>query len=184
MATIKAGSSGNVAEVNKEGKLQVEAVVEPEIEHASEEHGLAFSFDSGERDIDAGDTMLFVKNTGSANMILSSLTLNGSNVICQWEVRIGNATTTPVATGGTVAGTNLNRNFAAKAAPAQAIWDESAVANGDIVDRHFTPITDTHHVDLRGLVLGQNHYIQINQVTESTSGSAILFGHFDPEADG
>ena len=32
--------------------------------------------------------------------------------------------------------------------------------------------------DIYGIILGQNHYIQINQETESTSGSLTLIAHF------
>ena len=32
---------------------------------------------------------------------------------------------------------------------------------------------------LSGIIINKNHYIQINQVTESTSGSVVVFGHYE-----
>lgn len=179
MATIKSGESGSTAKVNSENMLLTRAVVMPEIQHAAHDHGESFSFDSGERDIDAGDTMLFVKNTSNVDLFLSEVILNGSNVICSWSVLIGNASTTPVAGGGTVTGVNMNRNFAAKTADVTAIWDETAVADGDVVKRVWTAVTESKTLDLRGIIVGPGHYVQINQITESTQGSAILIVHFD-----
>ena len=68
------------AKVNAERELEVRAIVESELEHSSIS-GLAYSWDSTELDIDAGDTMLFVKNLSDTPLILDSVMINGSNVI-------------------------------------------------------------------------------------------------------
>ena len=166
------------AEVNAEQQLVVRAIGEEEIEHASAILGSAYSWDSTERDIDTGDTMLFVKNTSDVPLVLDRATINGSNVICTWTLLLGSATTTP-AGGAEVIGVNLNRGFASQLADAVARSDETAVADGDIIDRVKTPVTNTIEINLHGVILGKGHYIQINQITESTSGSVILFGHFE-----
>lgn len=169
---------GLKAEVNEEQQLVVRAITEEEIEHASAMLGSAYSWDSTERDIDTGDTMLFVKNTGDVPLVLDRATINGSNVICTWTLLLGSAITVPA--GGTeITGVNLNRSFASQLADAVARSDETAVADGDIFDRVKTPVSNTIEVNLHGVILGRGHYIQINQITESTSGSAILFGHFE-----
>ena len=179
MSLIEDGKGrGYKAEVNTEQELVVRAVTEEEIEHASGILGSAFSWDSTEKDIDTGDTMLFVKNTGDTPLILDRATINGSNVICTWTILIGSATTIPA--GGTaVTGVNLNQTFSAQGADAVARADETAVADGSIIDRVKTPVTNTLQHNLHGVILGKGHYVQFNQITESTSGSVVLFGHFE-----
>lgn len=169
---------GYKAEVNAEQELVVRAITEEEIEHASATLGSAYSWDSTEKDIDTGDTMLFVKNTGDVPLVLDRATINGSNVICTWTLLIGSTTTTP-AGGAVVTGVNLNQGFSSQLADAVARSDETAVADGSIIDRVKTPVTNTIEINLHGVILGRGHYIQINQITESTSGSVILFGHFE-----
>lgn len=166
------------AEVNAEQELVVRAITEEEIEHASAILGSAYSWDSTELDINATDTMLFVKNTGDVPLVLDRATINGSNAICFWTILIGSATTTP-AGGAVVTGVNLNQTFSAQAADAVARSDETAVADGSIIDRVKTPIDNTIQHDLHGVILGKGHYVQFNQITESDSGSVVLFGHFE-----
>jgi hypothetical protein len=169
---------GYKAEVNAEQELVVRAITEEEIEHASATLGSAYSWDSTELDIDTGDTMLFVKNTGDVPLVLDRATINGSNVICTWTFLIGSASTTP-AGGAVVTGVNLNQGFSSQLADAVSRSDETAVADGSIFDRVKTPVSNTIEVNLHGVILGRGHYIQINQITESTSGSVIIFGHFE-----
>ena len=166
------------AEVNTEQELVVRAITEEEIEHASAILGSAYSWDSTEKDIDTGDTMLFVKNTGDVPLVLDRALINGSNVICTWTFLLGSATTTP-AGGAVVTGVNLNQTFSTQLADAVARSDETAVADGSIIGRVKTPVTNTLEVNLHGVILGKNHYIQFNQITESTSGSVVLLGHFE-----
>lgn len=173
---ITDGNSSVAAEVNAENQLVVRAITESEIEHASI-NGEAYSWDSLELNIDAGDTILFVKNLGDTPLILDRLVINGSNVICTWEILIGSETTTPSGTG--VTGVNLNRGFSSTLANVTSLSDETAVADGDIIDRVKTAVSGHHIHDMTGVILGKNHYVQVNQETESTSGSCILHGHFE-----
>ena len=176
MAIIEDGKgSGRKAHVNDENELVTRSITEKELEHASS-LGAAYTWDSTEKDIDAGDTMLFVQNLSSTPLILDEVVINGSNVICTWTIHIGSDGTTP--TGTVVTGINSNRRFQSDAADATAFSDETAVSDGDIIGRVKTPIDNTICVDLTGIILDRNHYIQITQVTESTRGSAILTGHF------
>ena len=178
MAIIEDGTgSGRKAEVNAENELVVRAITEAEIEHASGKLGSAYVWDSLEKDIDATDTMLFVKNTGDVPLILDRVAVNGSNVVCTWTYHIGSATTTP--TGTSVIGVNMNRKFASDLAEAIAFSDETAVSDGDLVGRVKTAIDETVKLDLTGFILLKGHYVQFTQVTESTRGSVTLTGHFE-----
>jgi len=174
------GKSNRRVEVNSANELNVRAMTETALERASRE-GRAFTWDSTEQDIDAGDTMLFVKNTSTTPLRLSRAEINGSNVICTWTVGIGSATTTPA--GTTVAAVNMNETFSSKAFGHTALHDETAVATANTSLRVKTPVTNTVHLDLSGYVLNEGQYIQITQVTESTSGSVCLVGYFDTVED-
>lgn len=169
------GKNGD-AEVNAEQELVVRAIIETELEHASI-HGTAYSWDSLELNIDTGDTMLFVKNLSSTPLILDRIMFNGSNVICTWTILTGQATTTPI--GSAVEGVNQNTGFAGDLADVTSLSDETAVADGKIIGRVKTAVSSHHIHGMNGVILRRNHYVQINQITESTSGSVILIGHFE-----
>ena len=173
---IRDPATGMGMKVTEEGQGVVRSITESEIEHASTQ-GNSYSWDSTDLDIDITDTLLFVKNTGDTPLILDRLVVNGSNVLQIYEINIGSDTTTPV--GTTVTGVNLNRSFASKLAEVISLSDETAVADGDIVDRIKIAVNGHHIHDLTGLILGKNHYVQINQEVEATSGSVILHGHFE-----
>ncbi len=177
MSIVLTGRNNTPVEVNDEHQLVVRAINESEIEHASGKLGSAYSWTSAATDIVAGEKRLFVKNLSNTPLVLDRLRINGSNVICQWDIHIGGATTTPA--GTLITGVNLNQQFSGNVADAIAYDDETAVATGSQIDEVWTPITTTVTLDMRGVILGKNHYIQIIQVTESTSGSAVLFGHFE-----
>lgn len=166
---------GFLWEVNDEHQGVVRAIVEPELEDASTS-GNAFSWDSLEIDIDATDTMLYVRNDNSDVIHLDYAYILGSNVVCTWTVHIGAATTTP--TGTIVTAVNMNEKFSTVAAEATAFSDETAVADGSLVRRVKTIVDDMKFVSLTGVILGKDHYIQFTQVTESTRGSVILVGHY------
>lgn len=167
---------GFKVEINSAQEMVVRAIQEAEIEHASDEGG-AYTWHAPIRDLVAGETMLFVKNLASIPLHLNRLVFAGSNVICQWNIGIGSATTTPA--GSAVVGVNMNQIFSTKLADATAFTDETAVADATVMFHVWTPITNTVDFNLTGIILGQNHYIQINQITESSTGSLTLVGHYE-----
>lgn len=177
---IKDGKGrGFEAEVNSEQELVTRAIAEPELEHASS-RGEAYIWHSAAQDIDSTDTMLFIKNTGSTPLILDRMDVIGSNVACTWTIHLGSDTTTPASVPSVIVAVNLNRIFSSKIPEAEARTDETAVADGDIVRTFHTAATvQAPTIDLTGFILGQGHYIQINQETESTSGSVAIIGHFE-----
>ena len=168
---------GNKAEVNAEQELVVRAIAEPEIEHASGVLGSAYVWNAPIRDVVAGETFLFVKNLSVIPLILDRLVIGGSNVICQWDIGIGSLTTTPA--GDAVVGVNMNQTFSGAVADALGFTDETAVADATVMFNVWTPITNTVDFNLSGIILGRNHYIQINQETESSTGQLSLIGHFE-----
>jgi hypothetical protein len=78
----------------QDGELEVRAIVETELEHASAS-GRAYAWRSTNSDIDAGDTRLFIKNTSDKFLILSYAIFEPSNVVCSYDIGVGLETTTP-----------------------------------------------------------------------------------------
>ena len=182
MAIIKGVSNrGTETQIKatEDGELEVRAITETELEHASAKGG-SFVWTSTDTDIAAGDTRLFIKNTGDKFLVLSRAYFTSSNVACKWSIGIGALTTTP--TGTAVTAVNMNQQFSNASASAIAYDDETAVADATLMFQVATPLAlDTRVYQLDGIVLGKNHYIQINQETESTSGQVSVFGHFETE---
>jgi hypothetical protein len=175
MSVIKDGNSGKTAEVNEENQLVVRAIVESELEHASGELGTAFSWTSNNADINVGDTLLFIKNTGTVPLILDRFTINPANVLATYSFRVGKATTTP--TGNAITPTNLSQS--GEVANALAYDDETAVADGSVLMNVTAPTAIDTAGTLDGFILKQGHYIQINQDVECTSGRITMVGHFE-----
>lgn len=169
---------GFQAEVNEEQELVVRSIVESELEHASIEGNAYIWYSGSTQNLAADDTFLFIRNDGDTPLVLDRLVIMGSNVICTWAIRLGNATTTP-AGGSVVTGLSLNQRFSGEAADVTARTGETAVADASLAEEVITAVTTTHHHTLNGYILEKGQFIQINQVTESTSGSCTIVGHFE-----
>jgi hypothetical protein len=168
-----------VIQATNDGELTVRAIVESELEHASGD-GRAYCWPSLDTDIDAGDTRLFIKNTSDKFLVLSRAIFTSSNVACKWSIGIGSESTAP--TGTSVTAVNMNQQFTNTTEAYLAYDDETAVADAPIMFQVATPLAlDSRLYPLDGVILGKNHYIQINQETESTSGQVVVFGHFEDE---
>lgn len=169
---------GYTTEVNSENQLVTRAINSPEIEHASGVLGTAFSWDSGLVSIDAGDTALFVKNLGTVPLIIDRITLNcGSGTDTFFNIGIGADSTTPA--GTQVTPVNMNEIFSTKQADAIAYADETAIPDAPVLDRCYSKTLTSVVTDGAGIILGQNHYIQINNEVASTNASVIIIGHFE-----
>jgi len=88
--------NGNAQIVDSKGHAFTTGFTHDNFYHAATIDGIAYVWRSGELDIDAGDTMLFLKNLSADDLIVDRVILNGGNVICNWELAMGNATTAPV----------------------------------------------------------------------------------------
>ena len=174
---VSANGTETQIKATEDGELEVRAIVETELEHASA-NGRAYAFRSANTDIDAGDTRLFVKNTSDKFLVFSFVEGNPANVVCDYDFSIGSATTTP--TGTVITAQNLNGTVAINESYL-AYDDETAVATGDVIKTITVPTTHSITSPLDGIILGKNQYLQVTQITESTSGRITLFGHFEDE---
>lgn len=159
-------------------ELEVRAIVESELEHASGT-GDAWVAHSANADIDAGDTILLIKNTGDNYLVFDRLIGNPANVTCRYSVNIGSATTTLA--GNVITPANLNGGNQSDSPDCSVYGDETAVADGTEMFAFWVNTTDSLLLPLDGIVLAKGQYIQINQETESTSGQIDVFFHFTSE---
>jgi len=163
---------GKEAQVNEDNELVVNA--NSALVRASL-RGDAYSWTSVAADIDTGDTMLMVRNDSARNLILSRLTVTGSNVAGILDLHLVTAAYT--AAGTAVTGINLN-SASSKTADATAFGDETGNTQGSVLMELVVPITTPYTVDLDGVVVGPGHAVGLDQITEATAGSAQLVGYF------
>lgn len=159
-------------------ELLVRATSMELLERFSDE-GQSFVWSDNNADINAGDTILFIRNLGETVLLPIRILANPGNVQCTYSVGLGSLTT--VATGTSITPVNMNQNLSSKAADSVSFGDETAVADATLLFSFTVGTTEDKEIDLRGIILGKNQYIQINQETESTSGRMNLFGVFIEE---
>lgn len=160
-----------------DGELEVRAITETELEHASA-RGDAYAWSTSNGFSTAGDTKLIVKNTSDKYLVFSYLVINPSNVLCRYELGIGNDTT--ALSGTAITATNLN-GLITVAESYEAYETETAVADATKIRAATCGTARPERVELDGYILGKNQYLQINCETTVTSGSLELFGHFEEE---
>lgn len=178
MSIIRDPNTGQGALVNDEGELITRAIAESEIEHASI-LGNAYAWFAPTIDVNAGDTLLFIKNLSDTPLILDRMRVVGGNVASTYTIHLGKLTTTPTAINLT--GTNLNPRFGDEA-DVHATTDEDNVADGTAVEIFQQPATISQEYNMTGIILTKGNYIQINQEIESTAGSVVIYGHFENPA--
>jgi len=94
-----------------------------------------------------------------------------------YDIGLGSETTTPA--GGTLlTAINLNHIFSSDPPDTVARTDETAVADATPFTRIKMLADVDEHILLIGIILGRNHYIQINCETEPAAVSAALIGHY------
>lgn len=164
-----------------DGELVVRAITEEEIEHASG-MGSAFSFHVTSAAIDTADTVLFVKNTDSALLVLDRCTLNSDVAeTMTWQLRVGTAITTPA--GSALTPVNLYPTFSGNTFSHISLTDETAVAAGSLIEEYKMIIgADPLLVPLHGLILGKGHYIQFDIVGTTPAVGMTLWAHWENEA--
>ena len=179
--TLKVKHDGHDIDVpgTRRGEPLVRAIGQPQIEHESE-LGLAFSWTSLNTDIAAGDTRLIIRNTDSAFLVLTNITGMPANVSCHYDYGIGQSTTT-FASGTAVTAVNLNESFSTTTFDYDAMDGETAIADATIAGGLWVSTVASNSESLSGIILGKNHFFQVNQETESTSGRITIKGFFIAE---
>jgi len=177
---IKDGrGTGNTVQVDSKNRLRTHAVVQSELESASEE-GDAYSWTTEVEDYSAGDTILLIKNTSSdqslhIEKVFISASTNTAVVFHSPNV------TTPA--GNVVTGVNLNRT-SAKSADADARGKETSNAQLNVIWTGFAEDNEFEEVNMQGaVILGQNQSFAVDFSSRDANGNArsviTVFGHFE-----
>lgn len=143
--------------------------------------GDAYRITALSADIDAGDTVLLVKNTGTRNFRVSKIIINGGNAASLYDIHFQDtATTAPAGTAVVPVAMNGRKDNGAGATDLNCKADETGYSSqGTILEEAAVPAATRVEIDMDDFVLGTNQAVAVDQVTESTSGGATLVGYFE-----
>lgn len=170
------GADGQDVKVNKDGQLVTKAIVESELENASESTGLAFSWSSRFATAGTDLEVLSIRNDSNDKLLHLERVWLGAAAAAEWTL---NRMTSGTPAGTTVIGRPLNVD-ADKTADATAFGDASVTGSlaGDVKGRLLTPAGQTLPFDLSGAwIYGKNDTFFIGCLTNTTI-SVTLIGHF------
>ena len=167
------GSRG-IAGVNADGRVEVSS--ETASVDAGLDRGDSFVWISQDADIDAADTLLLVRNDDPDKLlVIDKIIITGGNAVSRYEGHIVTASFT--AAGTAVANQNLN-TASANVAAVTAFGDETGNTQGAVILDVALLATTSLPIENPGIILATGVAFGIDQVTESTAGSAMIFGHF------
>jgi hypothetical protein len=140
--------------------------------------GNAFSWTNVPADIATGETMLIVRNdTADQDLVIDHVKIhNGNAAVCNYDIHIVTAAYTNAGTD--VVGVNLNTAYGTFASKYSATADETGNTQGAMLTEFWAVLADaSYHVDVQ-CILTQGTALGIDQVTESTRGTAQIVGYF------
>lgn len=144
--------------------------------------GDAYRITALDADIDAGDTMLLVKNTGNSNFRVKEIIINGGNAASLYDIHFTDASSaqTPAGTAVVPVALNGRKDNGKGSTDLVAKSDETGYSTqGTILEEATVGATTRVVVDMGGMVLGTNDAVGVDQVTESTAGGVTLVGWFE-----
>ena len=158
--------------VNSDGQGLAKASVTSELVASRQ----AYAWNSQDLDIDAGDIIIALRNDSpDQDLVITHAIICAGNANTRYEVHKMTAAWT--ASGTAVLGVPLRPGGGT--APVTCRSDEdNAVQVAANVFMEVTLLAVTSIEVQIGLVLGGGESIAVDQVTESTAGSVILFGYF------
>ncbi len=176
--TDPSGSGINEQKVNKEGQALTFDVTQTELEHESEENGAAYNWSSKKIDIDAGDTVLLLKNTSDNHLHIDYVKIANGPDTSEYVLHLPTTEVTP--TGGTVVtGTNLN-TASSNVADASARSDETNNVQGNVLETLFLQTNVVSGLIFTpGLILGKNKSVGIDVIDITSKTAATFVGHFE-----
>jgi hypothetical protein len=171
---IKDARSGQLAAVNRDGQVSTDG---DGLLRDSYEIGKNYCWRVTDADIDATDTMLLVRNESDVPLAIDRIFITGGNAASNYQIHV--VTLPFVLTGTNVVAFNMNyANGNPKIPPATAASDETLNIQGDIIYEPRIGINVNYDQKTPGLILGNGVAVAIDQVTESTSGRAAIYGHY------
>ncbi len=172
-------ADGKSVGVDDDGKLEVFAIQETQLEHVSAAHGQGFAWYSSYAMGAANEEVMSIKNDSTTLLLHIDQVWIGGLIVAQWK--IGYMTSgTPA--GTTITGIPLNVD---RAQTADATAFGNASVTGSIaIDTMSTILTvadDSKQVDLEGAwILGKDDVFVISGVIQDTCFATVI-GHFDTE---
>lgn len=166
------------AKINEDGATLVQATIEPELAHASED-GDAYSFRSITQALNAAETGLFVKSTDVKPLHVETVWLS---VDTDTVVQIHFPTVEVTAPDGVNASEiNLNTGKPSDGDRAVAKTDETTNALGDVFwEGEIMAAANPYPVDMQGAPrLIKNKSIAIDVVGAPGAFNFIIFAHFE-----
>lgn len=165
-----------LANVNSDGQALAKVSATDELVANNQ----AYSWNSQDIDIATGSTLLAVRNDSpDQDLVIDRMIITGGNVPVRYEVHKVTAayTSATQGNGAAVPGVPLGPGGGVAAATAHSDETGNAQVAANVFMDPTLPATSTLEL-LVGLVLGGGEAIAIDQVTESTAGSVIIFGYF------
>lgn len=174
--TIEDGhGTGYKMKVDKDGRADVLAVVEGEIEFESEKRGNAYAWSTTGYVSAAGDTILAVKSNSDMELYITdifvSLTEDG-------EVTVHVPDQDVTMAGTAITGFNFNKK-SGNAAESDARQDETGNTQGNIIYASVLKSSSPMNVELRSaLILGRNDTIAVDVANAQTKANVTIWGYF------
>jgi len=170
------GINGEMADVDKEGRLQVRAVAIPEAKQQILD-GDGFVWDFTGYDYDAADTVMFIRNDHpDKNLVIDAIELYGDTAS---KIQV-HCPANPTVAGTEITGTNWNR--AKGGLPlATAYQDETGNTQANIIKTTYTAanaVTDLLREN-ECIVLGYHQCLGVDLVTAGTMAYGQIVGHYE-----
>lgn len=162
--------------VNSDGQALAQATVTEELVASVQ----SYAWNSQNIDIAAAGTLIALRNDSpDQDLVVDRVIICAGNAATRYEIHKVTAAYTPVtgANGAVILGVPLTPGSGK--APVECRSNETG--NTQVAANVFMEVTllATTSIELLvGLVLGGGEAIAIDQVTESSAGSAIIFGYF------
>jgi len=143
-------------------------------------NGQAYAWNSQDLDVDAANSMITLRNDSpDQDLVVTHAIICAGNANTRYEVHKVTAAYTPAtgADGAVIVGVPLNPGGGIP--PVECRSDDeghSQVAANVFMEVTLKAVTSIE-VQI-GMVLGGGEAISVDQVTESTAGSVIIFGYF------
>jgi len=146
--------------------------------------GDAYYWLSASADIDAGDTMLLVRNDSQRLMVVEAITIvNGNVAACTYDIHV--VTNSFTAVGTAVTGWNMRSDKPDAGGLVTAMADETGNVQGRVIQDHIFTVASIWDVltqkdvpALGALTIGSGHAIAVDQITESTAGQVAITAYF------
>ena len=171
---IKNGGNGDTLKISGEGRAQVDATTEEELEHHSEVNGLAFNWKNVSYDYAVGDSLLCVTSNSNKGLFITDIVVGG-DADQHFQIHLP---ATFTGAGTVVVGTNLNRG-SNNVAEASAWSDETGNTQGTILRESIIKATTTALVDFHSaLILEKNNSLCVDVEFDGTGGHVSIEGFF------